>query len=255
MDSYRIPTKSGASEYVDKRSRFLGLVRPVGSEDEARTIIAACKKQYHDARHNCWCYLLRDGTERYSDDGEPQGTAGIPMLEVFRRAGVTNVVCVVTRYFGGVLLGTGGLLRAYTAAAADALADAGISEVRRWLACEVSTPYALYEPVRAAVAALGGVVQETQYAAAVTVCALLPEEAGEAFAAQVRDLTAAAPCAPSARRSAPSPSPARACERVCTVPVRAARRRIGVYKHRKALPNREGFRAAAHLLPCPLRRE
>ena len=157
MDSYRIPTKSGASEYVDKRSRFLGLVRPVGSEDEARTIIAACKKQYHDARHNCWCYLLRDGTERYSDDGEPQGTAGIPMLEVFRRAGVTNVVCVVTRYFGGVLLGTGGLLRAYTAAAADALADAGISEVRRWLACEVSTPYALYEPVRAAVAALGGV--------------------------------------------------------------------------------------------------
>ena len=188
MDSYRIPTKSGASEYVDKRSRFLGLVRPVGSEDEARTIIAACKKQYHDARHNCWCYLLRDGTERYSDDGEPQGTAGIPMLEVFRRAGVTNVVCVVTRYFGGVLLGTGGLLRAYTAAAADALADAGISEVRRWLACEVSTPYALYEPVRAAVAALGGVVQETQYAAAVTVCALLPEEAGEAFAAQVRSL-------------------------------------------------------------------
>ena len=101
MDSYRIPTKSGASEYVDKRSRFLGLVQPVGSEDEARAVIAACKKQYHDARHNCWCYLLRDGTERYSDDGEPQGTAGIPMLEVFRRAGVTNAVCVVTRYFGG----------------------------------------------------------------------------------------------------------------------------------------------------------
>ena len=170
MDSYRIPTTTGASEYVDKRSRFLGLVQPVGSEDEARAVIAACKKQYHDARHNCWCYLLRDGTERYSDDGEPQGTAGIPMLEVFRRAGVTNAVCVVTRYFGGVLLGTGGLLRAYTAAAADALSDAGISEVRRWLACEVSTPYALYEPVRTAVAALGGVVQETQYAAAVTLC-------------------------------------------------------------------------------------
>ena len=63
MDSYRIPTKSGASEYVDKRSRFLGLVQPVGSEDEARAVIAACKKQYHDARHNCWCYLLRNGTE------------------------------------------------------------------------------------------------------------------------------------------------------------------------------------------------
>ena len=97
MDSYRIPTGNGASEYVEKRSRFLGLVQPVSSEDEAREIITACKKQYHDARHNCWCYLLRDGTERYSDDGEPQGTAGIPMLEVFRRAGVTNAVCVVTR--------------------------------------------------------------------------------------------------------------------------------------------------------------
>ena len=136
------------------------------------------------------------------------------MLEVFRRAGVTNAVCVVTRYFGGVLLGTGGLLRAYTAAAADALSDAGISEVRRWLACEVSTPYALYEPVRAAVAALGGVVQETQYAAAVTVCALLPEEAGEAFAAQVRDLTAGR-CAvrPVGETERAVPSPVPACER------------------------------------------
>ena len=99
MDSYRIPTKSGVSEYVDKRSRFLGLVQPVGSEDEARAVIAACKKQYHDARHNCWCYLLRDGTERYSDDGEPQGTAGIPMLEVFRRAGVTNAVDASTKTY------------------------------------------------------------------------------------------------------------------------------------------------------------
>ena len=190
MEPYRIPTAPGEAEFQEKRSTFLGHVRPVETEDEAKAFVAAMKKQYHDARHNCWCYLLRGGVERYSDDGEPQGTAGIPMLEVFRRAGVTNAVCVVTRYFGGVLLGTGGLLRAYTAAAADALASAGISEVRRWLACEISTPYALYEPVRAAVAALGGVVQETQYAAAVTVCALLPEEAGEAFAAQVRDLTA-----------------------------------------------------------------
>lgn len=190
MSEYFVPAGSGEAEFVEKRSSFLGHVRFVETEDAARDFINEMKKKHYDARHNCWCYIIRDGAVRYSDDGEPQGTAGIPMLEVFRRAGVTNVVCVVTRYFGGVLLGTGGLLRAYTAAAADALADAGISEVRRWLACEVSTPYALYEPVRAAVAALGGVVQETQYAAAVTLCALLPEEAGEAFAAQVRDLTA-----------------------------------------------------------------
>ena len=189
--SYYVPVDAGEAEFTEKRSRFLGHVRRVETEAEARAFLDEMRKKYYDARHNCWCYVLHEGgVVRYGDDGEPQGTAGIPMLEVFRRAGVTNAVCVVTRYFGGVLLGTGGLLRAYTAAAADALASAGISEVRRWLACEVSTPYALYEPVRAAVAALGGVVQETQYAAAVTVCALLPEEAGEAFAAQVRDLTA-----------------------------------------------------------------
>ena len=190
MTEYLVPYESAESEFEEKRSRFISHVFLVESEAEARARIDEMKKKYYDARHNCWCFVLHDGTVRYGDDGEPQGTAGIPMLEVFRRAGVTNAVCVVTRYFGGVLLGTGGLLRAYTAAAADALADAGISVVRRWLACEVSMPYALYEPVRAAVAALGGVVQETQYAAAVTLCALLPEEAGEAFAAQVRDLTA-----------------------------------------------------------------
>ena len=185
MDSYRIPTGNGASEYVEKRSRFLGLVQPVSSEDEAREIIAACKKQYHDARHNCWCYLLRDGTERYSDDGEPQGTAGIPMLEVFRRAGVTNVVCVVTRYFGGVLLGTGGLLRAYTAAAADALADAGISVVRRWVEVAVPCPYSFFERLKLELEAHGGVLGEVEYAADVTVHALLPEERAEAFSARL----------------------------------------------------------------------
>ena len=182
----------GEGEIVEKKSRFIATVRPVASEEEAVAFIAEMKKKYWDARHNCSAFVIGDRQElsRCSDDGEPAQTAGRPMLDVLLREEIHNVAVVVTRYFGGVLLGTGGLLRAYTAAAADALADAGISEVRRWLACEVSTPYALYEPVRAAVAALGGVVQETQYAAAVTVCALLPEEAGEAFAAQVRDLTA-----------------------------------------------------------------
>ena len=112
IDPYYIPTAPGEAELTEKRSTFLGHVRCVSTEDEARDFITAMKKQYHDARHNCWCYRIQDGPERYSDDGEPQGSAGIPMLEVFKRENVTNVVCVVTRYFGGVLLGTGGLLRA-----------------------------------------------------------------------------------------------------------------------------------------------
>ena len=119
MSEYFIPAGPGEAEFTEKRSRFLGHIRHVGSEEEAKAFVNQIKKEHYDARHNCWCYLLRGGVERYSDDGEPQGTAGIPMLEVFRREGVTDMVCVVTRYFGGVLLGAGGLLRAYTKSAKD----------------------------------------------------------------------------------------------------------------------------------------
>ena len=113
MSEYFIPAGPGEAEFIEKRSRFLGHIRHVDSEEEAKAFVNQIKKEHYDARHNCWCYLLRGGVERYSDDGEPQGTAGIPMLEVFRREGVTDIVCVVTRYFGGVLLGAGGRLRAY----------------------------------------------------------------------------------------------------------------------------------------------
>ena len=109
MTEYFIPTGASETELVEKRSRFLGHVWPVESEGEARARIEEIRKKHYDARHNCWCYRIREGgVERYSDDGEPQGTAGQPMLNVFQREGVTNVCCVVTRYFGGILLGAGG---------------------------------------------------------------------------------------------------------------------------------------------------
>ena len=114
MTEYYIPTQAGEAELVEKRSRFIGHVWRVESEEEARARIEEMKKRYYDARHNCWCYLLREGPVRYSDDGEPQGTGGVPVLEVLQREGLTDLVCVVTRYFGGVLLGAGGLVRAYS---------------------------------------------------------------------------------------------------------------------------------------------
>ena len=187
MTEYYVPTGPGESEYVEKRSRFLGQVRPVESEEEARAFVAAVKKEHYDARHNCWCYLLRGGPERYSDDGEPQGTAGIPMLEVLRREGVTNAVCVVTRYFGGVLLGAGGLFRAYTRCAKDALDAAGISVVRRWVAMDVPCSYAAAERFKQEVAAFDGAVEDVQYGAGVTLRALIPEARSEAFAARIFD--------------------------------------------------------------------
>ncbi len=191
MTEYYIPTASAEAELVEKRSRFIGQVKPVETEEEARAFVEQVKKKHYDARHNCWCYRLRDGdVERYSDDGEPQGTAGQPMLNVFQREEVTNVVCVVTRYFGGVLLGAGGLVRAYTQSAKDALDAAGISVVRRWVEAAVPCPYSFFDRVRLEVEAHGGVLGETEYAADVTVHALLPEGQVEAFSARMTELTA-----------------------------------------------------------------
>ena len=191
MTEYLIPTGRAETELVEKRSRFIGQVWPVESEAEARARIEETKKKHYDARHNCWCYRIREGgVERYSDDGKPQGTAGQPMLNVFQREGVTNVCCVVTRYFGGVLLGAGGLVRAYTQSAKDALDAAGVSVVRRWVEATVPCPYSFFERLRLEAEALGGVLGEVEYAADVTVHVLLPEEQVERFSARVTELTA-----------------------------------------------------------------
>ena len=190
MTEYYIPTASSETEFVEKRSRFIGHVWRVESEEEARSRIEETRKKHYDARHNCWCYIIKDGPVRYSDDGEPQGTAGQPMLNVFQREGVVNVCCVVTRYFGGILLGAGGLVRAYTQSAKDALDAAGISVVRRWVAMEVPCTYAQFEAMRREVSAFGGVVEGVDYGSDVVLSVLLPEERAEEFAAHVLDATA-----------------------------------------------------------------
>ncbi|GAA6393611.1 IMPACT family member yigZ [uncultured Clostridium sp.] len=191
MIEYYIPTQHSQTELVEKRSRFIGQVWRVSSEEEARARIEETKKKHYDARHNCWCYRLREGgVERYSDDGEPQGTAGQPMLNVFQRENVNDVVCVVTRYFGGILLGAGGLVRAYSAAAKDALDGAGISVVRRWVAMEVPCTYAQFEGMRREIGSFGGVVEAVDYGVDVVLSALLPEERAEDFAAHILDVSA-----------------------------------------------------------------
>ncbi len=190
MIEYFVPAGDGEAEFVEKRSSFLGHVCFVETEDAAREFINEMKKKHYDARHNCWCYIIRGGAVRYSDDGEPQGTAGLPMLEVFRREGVENVVCVVTRYFGGVLLGTGGLLRAYTRSAKDALDNAGIAAVRRWARLELSCPYSLLERMKLECAAYGGTVDEIEYGADVRLTLRLPEEKAEDFRGRVTELSA-----------------------------------------------------------------
>ncbi len=191
MAEYFVPCGAGETEFTEKRSRFLGHVRRVETEAEARAFLEEMRKKYYDARHNCWCYVLHEGgVVRYGDDGEPQGTAGQPMLNVFQREGVENVVCVVTRYFGGVLLGAGGLTRAYAKSAKDALDAAGKAGMRLWSALAVDCPYPMLERLKLLIAAHDGVLGETEFGAAVGVHFLLPKEKAESFAAALTELSA-----------------------------------------------------------------
>ena len=191
MSEYLVPFEDAESEFVEKRSRFISHVWRVESEAEARARIEEMKKRYYDARHNCWCYILKEGgVVRYSDDGEPQGTAGQPMLNVFQREAVTNVCCVVTRYFGGVLLGAGGLTRAYTKGAKDVLDAAGICRMSLWTVWDVPCTYPLFERMKLEIAACGGVVREADYGADITLHAAFPDGGAERFAPRLTELSA-----------------------------------------------------------------
>lgn len=193
MDEYLVPFAAGSSEFTEKRSRFISRLWRTESEDEARARIEETKKQHYDARHNCWCYSIREGgIVRYSDDGEPQGTAGQPMLNVFQREGVTDFCCVVTRYFGGVLLGAGGLTRAYTKSAKDALDDGGVSRVSLWTLWEVPCPYPLLERIKLELGAAGAVVENADYGETVILLAAFPQGSAEAFALRLTELSAGA---------------------------------------------------------------
>lgn len=190
-ESYVVPFGQGEAEYVEKRSRFIGHVWPVDSEEEARRYIEETRKRHYDARHNCWCYVLREGNIlRYGDDGEPQGTAGQPMLNVFLREEVTNVCCVVTRYFGGILLGAGGLTRAYGGTAKLALNEAGVSRMRLWATLAIPCSYAMYERVRLLVEMEGGIVAGTDFGADVVLSVLLPAEQTHSLQEKLTELSA-----------------------------------------------------------------
>ena len=187
MEDYLVPGGQAQAEYIEKKSRFLGGVYPVTSEQEAKEILERVRRQHYDARHNCWCYILKSGQKRYSDDGEPQGTAGQPMLNVFERERVVDVLCVVTRYFGGILLGAGGLCRAYTKAAKDALDAAGISKMQPWLRQQITVPYALFERAKLLIAAQDGAVEDAQYGADILITYRIPEGADERLRTALRE--------------------------------------------------------------------
>ena len=190
-EPYRMVLEGGQAELVEKKSRFIANVRPVESEAEAVAFIDEMKKKYWDARHNCSAFVIGTKAEltRCSDDGEPSGTAGRPMLEVLLGEGVRNVAVVVTRYFGGVLLGTGGLVRAYTTATARALEAAEVVTVRSVVELEVTVDYSLYERAALLIQAAEAKLADPQFTDRVTLRWQMPEGTEPPLLEQLRELT------------------------------------------------------------------
>ena len=190
MSEYIIPAGYGEAEYIDKKSRFIGQVQHAESVSEAMAFVESVRRKHADATHNVWAYVLADGQMRWSDDGEPGGTSGQPTLNVFRSANVCDVVCVVTRYFGGILLGSGGLVRAYSKAASMALEAAGRARMAEWQSVAVECSYTHYERLRRLLEGEGAQDMSGDFAEFVTVTCLLPAGVPEQIGGRITDMTA-----------------------------------------------------------------
>ena len=163
-ENYTTLAGEGSDEFEEKRSVFIGHAKHVTSEDEAMEFIKSKKKEYSDATHNCWAYILKGGiVARYSDDGEPQGTAGVPMLEAIRKNGVDDCVVVVTRYFGGILLGAGGLVRAYSHGTTVALNAAKIVTYEKYTELSLTCSYSDYQRYAVILPTFDAIIDDTDF--------------------------------------------------------------------------------------------
>ena len=198
MESYRTVMQETCAEFTEKRSKFIGYIKPVQTREQADAFIQEIKTKHWDATHNVYAYVLRRGQiQRYSDDGEPQGTAGIPVLEVLRKAGLTDAAVVVTRYFGGVLLGGGGLVRAYSHAAALAVDSAGVLQMLQCKIARVRCDYTRYGKIAALIAACRGAVDDTVFADAVQIAFHMPLADFGGFVKQLSEMSCGEICAES----------------------------------------------------------
>ncbi|MBD5449372.1 MAG: YigZ family protein [Lachnospiraceae bacterium] len=193
LHQYKIIERGGTDEIEEKKSRFIAHVAPASTEEEALAFIESKKKQFWDARHNCYAYVLGEQaqTVRFSDDGEPGGTAGRPILEVLIGSGIRNLVVVVTRYFGGTLLGTGGLVRAYTKAAQAGLAASEVRTMCYGYEMTVVTDYNGIGKIQYLLGQRGIPMGESDYAEQVTIRIKIPYEDKDAVVHEITEATAA----------------------------------------------------------------
>lgn len=190
MNSYKTVRKAASDEYIVKKSRFIGHIAPVSTPKQALEFISAVSKKHWDATHNVYAYILREGgIKRYSDDGEPQGTAGIPALDVLEKSGITDCAVVVTRYFGGIMLGAGGLVRAYSHSASIAVAAGGIVTRAVCARLRVTCDYYFYGKLSSLVPESGGVIEDTVFEDNVTLIFRLPLELVDGFNARLVDVS------------------------------------------------------------------
>ena len=190
MAQYVTVKNEACDEFTEKRSRFIGYIKPVTTEEEAVEFINSIRSKHWDARHNVYAYCLRkNNQQRYSDDGEPSGTAGQPVLSVLTKSGTTDAVIVVTRYFGGILLGTGGLVRAYSHAAALAL-EAGVPvSMGECVRCRLTCAYDQYGRVSALIPEGGGFLDDSQFGAGVEIAFHMEESLLGGFEKKLADAT------------------------------------------------------------------
>lgn len=191
-EPYKIVIEGGTGEIEEKKSRFIANVFPVETEEEALAFIEKMKKKYWDARHNCYAYVLGEKAQlaRFSDDGEPSGTAGKPILEVLLGLEVRNVVVVVTRYFGGTLLGTGGLVRAYTQSTHAGMAASRIGTMQYGICCKITTDYNGIGKIQYIAGLRKLMIEDAEYTDAVSFRIKVPYEESGAFIKEITEATA-----------------------------------------------------------------
>lgn len=190
MSGYKTVEFEAKDEFTEQRSRFIGYVKPVVTEEQALDFINDKRQKHWDATHNVYAYVLREGNlQRYSDDGEPHGTAGVPVLDVILKSGVTDVVVVVTRYFGGILLGAGGLVRAYTKGSKIALAAGGIIDMELCSVATLRCDYGQYGKISGLIPSNGGEIDKTEFTDCVEIEYHITSGGLEAFRKQLADST------------------------------------------------------------------
>lgn len=190
MDGYFAAKNDAETEFVEKKSRFITHVKCVSSQADAEAFISEIKKKYPDARHNCWAYRIRQPlSERYSDDGEPQGTAGVPMLEVLRKEDIFDICVVVTRYFGGILLGASGLVRAYAKGCADGMHLAGKAVYRPARRLNLEIPYKFYDSAVLKLGMYEHIMIEKNFHTGITLSVWLPSGQTDLLCRELEELS------------------------------------------------------------------